>query len=59
MPLALKNTIAHVPWFGRFRSLIIVTWDLPFDATQGGELIEPFEIWCLIFGFYYRVARII
>jgi hypothetical protein len=46
MPLALKNITSHVPWSGRFRSLIIVIWDL-------------FEIWCLIFGFHHRVARII
>jgi hypothetical protein len=29
--------------------LIIVIWDLPFDAAQGGELVEPFEIWSLSF----------
>jgi hypothetical protein len=22
-------------------------WDLPFDLAQGGELVEPFEIWVL------------
>ena len=25
-------------------------WDLPFDLAQGGELVEPFDIWNLIFG---------
>ena len=23
--------------------------DLPFDLAQGGELVEPFVIWCLDF----------
>jgi hypothetical protein len=44
MALALKNTTAHLSWLGRFRSLMIVFWDL-------------FGIWCLQFGFYHRVAR--
>ena len=25
-------------------------WDLPFDFAQGGELVEPFDIWSLLFG---------
>jgi len=24
-------------------------WDLPFDLAQGGELVEPFDIWILAF----------
>jgi hypothetical protein len=24
-------------------------WNLPFDWAQGGELVEPFDIWCLLF----------
>jgi len=27
--------------------LEFVVWNLPFDLAQGGELVEPFEIWCL------------
>jgi hypothetical protein len=43
--------------------LDIGVWDLPFDVAQGGEsfgfaqdrepverLVEPFDIWCLLFG---------
>jgi len=44
--IGMKNTTAHASWFGRFRSLIIVIWDL-------------FGIWCLQFGIYHRVARTI
>jgi hypothetical protein len=25
---------------------------LPFDWAQGGEPVEPFEIWCLRFGIF-------
>ena len=32
-----------------FGSLNIDIWDLPFDSAQGGELVEPFGIWCLEF----------
>jgi len=27
-------------------------WDLPFDLAQGGELVEPFEIWFLMLGIF-------
>jgi hypothetical protein len=27
-------------------------WDLPFDLAQGGELVEPFEIWFLVLGIF-------
>ncbi|CAB1065935.1 hypothetical protein D1BOALGB6SA_10734 [Olavius sp. associated proteobacterium Delta 1] len=27
-------------------------WDLPFDWAQGGELVEPFEIWFLVLGIF-------
>jgi hypothetical protein len=36
---------AHVSWFGRFRSLSIVIWDL-------------FGIWCSRFGFYHRMVSL-
>ena len=29
-------------------------WNLPFDLAQGGELVEPFEIWFLVFGIFIR-----
>jgi hypothetical protein len=32
-----------------FESLEIRIWILPFDGAQGGELVEPFVIWCLSF----------
>jgi hypothetical protein len=25
-------------------------WDLPFGRAQGGEPVEPFEIWFLVLG---------
>jgi hypothetical protein len=28
-------------------------WDLPFDLAQGGELVEPFDIWVLVLGIFY------
>ena len=31
--------------------------DLPFDLAQGGEPVEPFGIWDLIFGFYNNLSR--
>ena len=34
-----------------FESLKFRNWDLPFDFAQGGELVEPFVIWCLEFLF--------
>jgi len=53
-----------------FGSLNFGYWNLPFDMAQGGEsfdfaqdrepverLVEPFDIWDLLFGillFYYR-----
>jgi hypothetical protein len=27
-------------------------WDLPFDRAQGGELVEPFDIWFLVLGIF-------
>jgi hypothetical protein len=27
-------------------------WNLPFDLAQGGELVEPFEIWFLVLGIF-------
>jgi hypothetical protein len=30
--------------------LIIGIWNLPFDLAQGGELVELFVIWVLLFG---------
>jgi len=35
-----------------FSSLNIGNCDLPFDLAQGGEPVEPFVIWCLLFGIY-------
>ena len=32
---------------GKGDFLEIRIWILPFDMAQGGELIEPFVIWCL------------
>jgi hypothetical protein len=29
--------------------LVIALWNLPFDQTQGGELVEPFGFWVLKF----------
>jgi len=37
----------------KFWSLIIEIWDLPFDFAQSGEPVEPFGIWCLLFGIYF------
>jgi len=31
----------------RFRISNFGHCDLPFDLTQGGELVEPFDIWDL------------
>ncbi len=28
--------------------------DLPFDLAQGGEPVEPFDIWDLLFGIYHN-----
>jgi hypothetical protein len=33
-----------------FGILNLSHWDLPFDRAQGGELVEPFEIWVLMLG---------
>jgi hypothetical protein len=33
-----------------FWTLSIGIWNLPFDLAQGGELVEPFVIWCSEFG---------
>jgi hypothetical protein len=30
----------------------LVVWNLPFDMAQGGELVEPFEIWFLVLGIF-------
>jgi hypothetical protein len=30
--------------------LSIGFWNLPFDVAQGGEPVEPFAIWVLLFG---------
>jgi hypothetical protein len=38
-----------------FWSLEIEICDLPFDLAQGGELVEPFVIWCLLFGIFSPV----
>jgi hypothetical protein len=27
-------------------------WDLPFGRAQGGEPVEPFEIWFLVLGIF-------
>ena len=32
-----------------YETINTVIWDLPFDLAQGGELVEPFVIWCLKF----------
>jgi len=37
-------TIASVLNFGH--------WYLPFDLAQGGELVEPFDIWFLVLGIF-------
>jgi hypothetical protein len=34
--------------------LNIGIWNLPFDLAQGGELVEPFDIWDLLFGISNR-----
>jgi hypothetical protein len=36
----------------RFGILNFGHCDLPFDLTQGGELVEPFEICDLLFGIF-------
>jgi hypothetical protein len=33
-----------------FGILNLGDWDLPFDMAQGGEPVEPFEIWFLVLG---------
>ena len=33
-----------------FALLGIRVWILPFDSAQGGELVEPFVICCLVLG---------
>jgi hypothetical protein len=35
----------------RFGILNFGHWNLPFDLAQGGELVEPFDIWYLLFVF--------
>jgi hypothetical protein len=39
--------------------LDIQIYDLPFDLAQGGELVEPFEIWCLEFVILNSERRLI
>ena len=36
--------------YWQFEILNFDNWDLPFDFAQGGELVEPFEIWVLVLG---------
>ena len=31
--------------------------NLPFDSAQGGELVEPFDIWDLLFEIYNNPSR--
>jgi hypothetical protein len=33
-----------------FEILNLSHWNLPFDWAQGGEFVEPFEIWFLVLG---------
>jgi len=43
--LKLRNPVIwkeQVYWI-----LIFGHWNLPFDWVQGGELVEPFDIWYL------------
>ena len=35
-----------------FEILNLGHWDLPFDLAQGGELVEPFEIWFMVLGIF-------
>ena len=32
-------------------------WNLPFDLAQGGELVEPFEIWFLALGIFMSFTK--
>jgi hypothetical protein len=32
-------------------------WNLPFDWAQGGELVEPFEIWFLMLGIFMILLK--
>jgi hypothetical protein len=36
----------------RFEIMYFGHCDLPFDLSQGGELVEPFVIWVLLFGIF-------
>jgi hypothetical protein len=37
-------------WVTRSAGACAACWDLPFGFAQGGELVEPFEIWFLVLG---------
>jgi hypothetical protein len=32
-------------------------WNLPFDLAQGGEPVEPFEIWFLVLEIFMASVR--
>jgi len=34
-------------------------WNLPFDLAQGGELVEPFDIWFLVLGIFIKQATFV
>ena len=50
--VSFKIRLAAFQASGGADTIILGHWDLPFDLAQGGELVEPFEIWFLVLGIF-------
>ena len=50
--IPMKSQIPIFKHKVRFGTLNFNHCDLPFDLAQGGELVEPFEIWFLVLGIF-------
>ena len=48
----MTKTLGLSSFWLQFRFVILNFghWNLPFDLAQGGEIVEPFDIWYLRFG---------